>query len=77
MLFYRVQSIVDSDILLRSGSGDLWVGATNCKDQGNGQPCSAKHATLGKETSSSFVNTGKAFQVVYGSAYNLPFSKAG
>ncbi|KAF8340668.1 aspartic peptidase domain-containing protein [Cantharellus anzutake] len=58
--------VVDTDVVIGSGSADTWVGATNCKNDQSGQPCSAKHVTLGTRTSSSLANTGKTFQVTYG-----------
>jgi len=57
----------DFRILMDSGSSDLWVGATDCKDQQTGVACGNKHTFLGTTTSSSFVDTKKPFQVTYGS----------
>ncbi|KDQ57236.1 hypothetical protein JAAARDRAFT_178857 [Jaapia argillacea MUCL 33604] len=54
----------DFKLLMDSGSADLWVGAENCTSQGGN--C-GPHTFLGPASSSSFVDTGKQFQVTYGS----------
>lgn len=52
-------------LLMDSGSSDLWVGGDGCKSQDGGD-C-GNHVFLGSAFSSSFVDTGKQFQVTYGS----------
>ncbi|OBZ72300.1 putative aspartic-type endopeptidase CTSD [Grifola frondosa] len=54
----------DYKLLMDSGSADLWVGAENCQSQGGGG-C-GNHTFLGTQSSSSFVDSGKQFQVTYG-----------
>ncbi|KAI0787881.1 acid protease [Fomes fomentarius] len=54
----------DFNILMDSGSADLWVGAENCQSE-NGGGC-GNHQFLGSQSSSSFVDTNKQFQVTYG-----------
>jgi len=51
-------------ILMDSGSADLWVGSESCQSQGGGG-C-GNHNFLGTQSSSSFVDTGKTFEVTYG-----------
>lgn len=51
-------------ILMDSGSADLWVGSETCQSQGGGG-C-GNHTFLGNQSSSSFVDTGKPFEVTYG-----------
>ncbi|KAL5525982.1 hypothetical protein ACEPAG_7320 [Sanghuangporus baumii] len=55
----------DFKILMDSGSADFWVGSENCQSEGGGD-C-GNHQFLGTGSSSSFVDTGKQFQVTYGS----------
>jgi len=55
----------DFKLLMDSGSADFWVGSENCQSQGGGD-C-GNHVFLGTGSSSSFVDTGKQFQVTYGS----------
>jgi len=55
----------DFKLLMDSGSSDLWVGADGCQSQDGGD-C-GNHVFLGPNFSSSFVDTGKQFQVTYGS----------
>jgi len=50
-------------ILMDSGSADLWVGSEDCQSDGGG--C-GNHKFLGNQSSSSFVDTGKTFEVTYG-----------
>ncbi|KAH9033486.1 acid protease [Lactarius pseudohatsudake] len=54
----------DFQILMDSGSADLWVGAEGCKFA-KGTDCS-NHTFLGTQSSTSFVDTQKPFQVTYG-----------
>jgi len=54
----------DFRILMDSGSADFWIGAEGCKSVLGG--C-GKHTFLGPKGSSSFVDSGKQFQVTYGS----------
>jgi len=54
------------NLLMDSGSADFWVGATNCVSSSNGAPCSKLHQSLGTQSSSSFVDSGKPFNVTYG-----------
>ncbi|KAI0091355.1 aspartic peptidase domain-containing protein [Irpex rosettiformis] len=56
----------DFKLLMDSGSADLWVGAEQCQDVDTGANC-GNHVFLGSQSSSSFVDTNKAFQVTYGS----------
>ncbi|KAJ7739294.1 aspartic peptidase A1 [Mycena olivaceomarginata] len=53
------------NILLDSGSGDFWVGSTNCKGE-DGGGC-GNHTFLSEVNSQSFVNTKKKFRDSYGS----------
>jgi hypothetical protein len=46
-------------ILMDSGSADFWVGSETCSGCGD-------HVLLGPQTSTSFVDSGKAFAVTYG-----------
>ncbi|KAL4252337.1 peptidase A1 family protein [Abortiporus biennis] len=55
----------DFKLLMDSGSADLWVGSENCQSQAGGD-C-GNHVFLGTQSSSSFVDTKKQFQVTYGS----------
>ncbi|TCD63571.1 hypothetical protein EIP91_005210 [Steccherinum ochraceum] len=55
----------DFKILMDSGSADFWVGAEGCQSEEGGD-C-GNHVFLGQGSSSSFVDTGKPFQVTYGS----------
>lgn len=55
----------DFSILMDSGSADFWIGAEGCQsEQGGG--C-GNHVFLGSNSSSSFQDSGKQFQVTYGS----------
>ncbi|KZO96671.1 acid protease [Calocera viscosa TUFC12733] len=63
-------------VMMDTGSGDFWVGATDCaiiafnKDGDvyrTGQACTSSHTSLGNTTSSTFVNTGVKFVDQYGS----------
>ncbi|KAH8991322.1 acid protease [Lactarius hatsudake] len=54
----------DFQILMDSGSADLWVGAEGCKSA-EGAAC-GNHTFLGTQSSTSFVDTQKPFQVTYG-----------
>lgn len=54
----------DFKILMDSGSADFWIGAENCQSVLGG--C-GNHTFLGANSSSSFVDSGKQFQVTYGS----------
>jgi hypothetical protein len=51
-------------ILMDSGSADLWVASENCTSTAGGG-C-GDHTTLGTTSSSTFQDTGKQFQVTYG-----------
>ncbi|KAI0077892.1 aspartic peptidase A1 [Panus rudis PR-1116 ss-1] len=55
----------DFKVLMDSGSADLWVGSEQCQSEDGGD-C-GNHVFLGSQSSSSFVDTGKQFQVTYGS----------
>ncbi|KAI0261484.1 aspartic peptidase A1 [Gloeopeniophorella convolvens] len=54
----------DFKLLMDSGSADLWVGAEGCVSASGGD-C-GNHVFLGSQSSSSFVDTQKSFQVTYG-----------
>ncbi|KAI1797305.1 acid protease [Ganoderma leucocontextum] len=54
----------DFNILMDSGSADLWVGAENCQSESGGD-C-GNHNFLGTQSSSSFKDLGTQFQVTYG-----------
>lgn len=57
----------DFKLLTDSGSADTWVGGETCVNVNvRGADC-GKHNFLGKKSSSTFVDTGKPFQVTYGS----------
>ncbi|KAI9000528.1 aspartic peptidase domain-containing protein [Trametes punicea] len=51
-------------ILMDSGSADLWVGSENCQSQAGGG-C-GNHQFLGTQSSSTFKDLGKQFEVTYG-----------
>ncbi|TFK49900.1 aspartic peptidase A1 [Heliocybe sulcata] len=55
----------DFKLLMDSGSADLWVGSEQCQSTAGGG-C-GNHTFLGSKSSSSFKDTGKPFQVTYGS----------
>ncbi|KAH8100901.1 acid protease [Cristinia sonorae] len=55
----------DFKLLMDSGSSDLWVGAEGCQSEDGGD-C-GNHVFLGEGSSSSFADTGRNFQVTYGS----------
>ncbi|KDQ24496.1 hypothetical protein PLEOSDRAFT_52471 [Pleurotus ostreatus PC15] len=52
------------ELLMDSGSADLWVGAENCQSQAGGN-C-GNHNFLGPASSNTFKDTQKPFQVTYG-----------
>jgi len=52
-------------ILMDSGSADLWVGSENCKSE-DGGGC-GNHKFLGPQSSTSFQDSQKPFNVTYGS----------
>ncbi|KAI0951080.1 hypothetical protein AcW1_008216 [Taiwanofungus camphoratus] len=54
----------DFKLLMDSGSADMWVASENCQSQGGGN-C-GNHSTLGTQSSSTFTDTGKQFEVTYG-----------
>lgn len=54
----------DFRILMDSGSADFWIGAEGCQSVLGG--C-GNHTFLGAKGSSSFVDSGKQFQITYGS----------
>ncbi|TRM64838.1 aspartic peptidase domain-containing protein [Schizophyllum amplum] len=54
----------DFEILMDSGSADLWVGSTQCTSV-TGADC-GPHTFLGSDTSSSFQASNTPFQVTYG-----------
>jgi len=54
----------DFNMLMDSGSADMWVGGEACKSQ-QGGGC-GNHTFLGTQSSSSFKSLGKTFQVTYG-----------
>jgi len=51
-------------VIMDSGSADLWVGAENCQAE-NGGGC-GNHTFLGAQSSSTFQDTKKPFQITYG-----------
>lgn len=51
-------------ILMDSGSADFWVGSENCRSEAGGG-C-GQHQFLGKQSSSTFVDTKAPFNVSYG-----------
>ncbi|KAF8591109.1 aspartic peptidase A1 [Ramaria rubella] len=51
-------------ILMDSGSADFWVGSEHCQSEAGGG-C-GNHTFLGSQSSSTFVDTGKPFNVTYG-----------
>ncbi|KZT73103.1 aspartic peptidase A1 [Daedalea quercina L-15889] len=56
----------DFKFLMDTGSADMWVGSSdNCTTEGTSQGC-GNHTFLGTNTSSSFAQIGKQFQVTYG-----------
>ncbi|GBE88244.1 acid protease [Sparassis latifolia] len=55
----------DFKILMDSGSADLWVGSENCQTEGTNTGC-GNHTFLGSQSSSTFIDTGKQFEVTYG-----------
>lgn len=62
----------DFKVIMDTGSSDFWVQATKCviieaPGEETNTACSAQHQTLGTGTSSSFVDSGTAFDVTYGS----------
>ncbi|KAF4571485.1 peptidase A1 family protein [Pleurotus pulmonarius] len=52
------------ELLMDSGSADLWVGAENCQSQAGGN-C-GNHNFLGPASSNTFKDTQQPFQVTYG-----------
>ncbi|KAF8501376.1 acid protease [Russula emetica] len=52
------------NLLMDSGSADLWVGSEGCKSVTGGD-C-GNHTFLGPQSSSSFVDSQKQFEVTYG-----------
>lgn len=54
----------DFSLLMDSGSADMWVGGEACKSQAGGG-C-GNHTFLGTQSSTSFKDLGKTFQVTYG-----------
>lgn len=52
-------------ILMDSGSADFWVGSENCKTEGGDDGC-GDHTFLGSQSSSSFTDTTKSFNISYG-----------
>lgn len=54
----------DFNLLMDSGSADMWVGGEACQSLAGGG-C-GKHTFLGAKSSSSFKSLGKTFQVTYG-----------
>ncbi|KAH9945288.1 acid protease [Epithele typhae] len=57
----------DYRLLMDSGSADLWVAGESCQSEGGGT-C-GPHTTLGTTSSSSFKDSGKAFEVTYGTGH--------
>jgi len=55
----------DFSILMDSGSSDFWVGGEGCQSQAGGD-C-GPHVFLGQQSSTTFQDSGNAFQVTYGS----------
>ncbi|TFY69991.1 hypothetical protein EVJ58_g71, partial [Rhodofomes roseus] len=55
----------DFKFLMDTGSADMWVGSEDCTTQGTTQGC-GNHTFLGTNSSSSFAQIGKQFQVTYG-----------
>ncbi|KAJ7678515.1 aspartic peptidase domain-containing protein [Mycena rosella] len=56
----------DFAIILDSGSGDFWVESDSSCTSDNGQGC-GNHTFLGEDSSSTFVDTGKPWDITYGS----------
>jgi hypothetical protein len=54
----------DFNLLMDSGSADLWVGAEGCQSE-NGGGC-GNHNFLGTQSSSTFVASNNQFSVTYG-----------
>lgn len=54
----------DFQVLMDSGSADLWVGGEGCQSV-QGTAC-GNHTFLGAQSSTSFVDTQKPFEVTYG-----------
>jgi len=52
--------------LMDSGSADFWVGAEDCQAEDGSGGC-GNHIFLGPKSSSTFADSGKAFEVTYGS----------
>ncbi|KAF7301321.1 Acid protease [Mycena indigotica] len=57
----------DFNLILDSGSGDLWVSSDQCTSE-NGSGC-GNHTFLGSDVSSSFVNSRKKWSITYGSGF--------
>ncbi|KAJ7284665.1 acid protease [Mycena rebaudengoi] len=55
----------DFNIILDSGSGDLWVESETCANE-DGGGC-GNHTTIGESSSSTFVNSKKPWDITYGS----------
>ncbi|KIJ32489.1 hypothetical protein M422DRAFT_35793 [Sphaerobolus stellatus SS14] len=61
----------DFNILMDSGSSDLWVGSEICSGQKGGN-C-GQHTFLGLNSSSTFVNTTDAWNITYGTGFAAGF----
>ncbi|KAF9648814.1 acid protease [Thelephora ganbajun] len=55
----------DFSVLMDSGSADFWIGGEGCQSQSGGD-C-GNHVFLGQQSSTTFRDSGKVFQVTYGS----------
>jgi len=53
------------NFLMDTGSADMWVGSESCTTQGTTTGC-GNHTFLGTQSSSTFVEVGKQFEVTYG-----------
>jgi hypothetical protein len=53
-------------VTIDSGSADTWVQGVHCHADSGGQ-CATVHASLSQENSSTFVDTGKPWNITYGS----------
>jgi len=54
-------------VTVDSGSSDFWVEGSGCKASKGGDACASDHAFISAQTSSTFVDTGEAWNITYGS----------
>ncbi|KDQ53200.1 hypothetical protein JAAARDRAFT_72709 [Jaapia argillacea MUCL 33604] len=57
----------DFNLLVDSGSSDLWVGAENCISESDGSPCA--HQLLGSTSSSTFNDSSLVWSISYGTGH--------